>query len=53
MKASITITLGASLLAGCTVGPVYQTPKEAVPGTWGSSQAGLYETSPVRPDWWR
>ncbi|MGK0187188.1 MAG: NodT family efflux transporter outer membrane factor (OMF) lipoprotein [Verrucomicrobiales bacterium] len=53
MKVTISITLGTLLLAGCTVGPNFQTPKETAPGKWASSQADLYETSPVRADWWR
>ena len=38
---------------GCAVGPKYETPSATTPAEWGSSQAGLYPATEVRPDWWR
>lgn len=53
MNLILAISLATVLLAGCTVGPNYQTPVESAPVKWTSSQAGLYPKTEVRADWWR
>ena len=55
MKAITAIAFaGSALLAGCAVGPNYQTPKTSVPAQWASSLAGGETNGPADlAAWWR
>jgi multidrug efflux system outer membrane protein len=45
--------LATALLAGCTVGPNYHPPTEAVPGRFAEAETGLALSDTEVASWWR
>lgn len=53
MTRRLPVAIGALVLAGCMVGPDYERPNVALPGTYPSVEATGAGGAPVQPDWWR
>lgn len=43
----------ATLLAGCVVGPDYQTPQLPLPAAWGQARTAKSSKPPALAEWWR
>ena len=53
MTRRLPVAIGALVLAGCMVGPDYERPSVALPGTYPSVEATGAGGATVQPDWWR